>query len=262
MIQALPGGDGPLPFFTDDPDSAVTWGDADALGPEPAPPWLVTGPARAEDLGVLKAGKEAEVSVVRWVAVDEDAQPAECLLAVKRYGSRRRHRAAYAAGRTALGRFTKEAAGGWAELEFALLAHLWSAGVPVPYPVMRNGDDLLMELVGDHATGVAAPRLAAYRPSGRDELECLWQQACGLVLGIAAAGVAHGDLSAYNVLVHQGTLVAIDIPQAVDLIANPDGFDLLHRDCANLAAWFRRKGLADSLADPDVLFAEALGVMG
>jgi RIO kinase 1 len=242
-------------------ETPVTWGDADQLGPEPKPPWLVVDDATSADLGTLKSGKEADVHVVRWIANDPSAQPAECLLAVKRYRRGGRHQAAYREGRTALGRFTREAAGGWAALEHALLAHLWSAGVSVPYPVSRTGDELVMELVGDPETGVAAPRLAAHRPAGGTEVADLWDQARALVVGFTEAGVAHGDLSPYNVLVHQGRLVAIDMPQAVDLVANPTGLSILHRDCTNLASWFRRRGLADEVADPEALFAEAIAVL-
>ena len=239
----------------------VTWGDADQLGPEPRPPWLVVDDAVSVDLGILKSGKEADVHVVRWTATDPAAHPRECLLAVKRYRPGGRHHDAYRQGREALGRFTRLAAGGWAPLEFALLAHLWSAGVNVPYPVSRTGDELVMELIGEPDTGVAAPRLASYRPAGRDEVAGLWRQARDMVLGLTDAGVAHGDLSPYNVLVHRGKLVAIDMPQAVDLVANPDGLAILHRDCVNLAAWFRRRGLGEGEADPEALFADALGVL-
>ncbi len=60
------------------------------------------------------------------------------------------------------------------------------------------------------------------------------------VLGrLADAGYAHGDLSPYNVLVHDGRLVLIDLPQAVDLVGNPQGFAFLRRDCDNICTWFR-----------------------
>jgi len=225
----------------------------------------VVDDAVAVDLGTLKSGKEADVHVVRWTATDPAARPAECLLAVKRYRPASHRSATYRQGREALGRFTRLAAGGWAALEHALLAHLWSAGVSVPYPVSHTADELVMELIGDPASGVAAPRLAAHRPTDRAKVADLWHQAHALVLGFADAGVAHGDLSAYNVLVERkGTeagarLVAIDMPQAVDLVANPLGLEILHRDCVNLVTWFRRKGLTQ--ADPDELFADALAVL-
>ena len=60
------------------------------------------------------------------------------------------------------------------------------------------------------------------------------------VLGrLADAGYTHGDLSPYNVLVHDGRVVLIDLPQAVDLVGNPQGFAFLRRDCENICAWFR-----------------------
>lgn len=266
-MRAFAADHGPDPAVSINPDSydwdaePVTWGDADQRGPDPAPPWLVLDDAVATDVGVLKSGKEADVHVLRWTARDPDAHPRTCLLAAKRYRGNVRHHRDYRAGREALGRFTREAAGGWAALEHALLAHLWSAGVAVPYPVWRRGDEVVMEFVGDHDAGVAAPRLAAHRPSGPDEVAGLWAQARRLVLGIAEAGVAHGDLSAYNLLVHGGRLVAIDVPQAVDLVAHPGGLNVLHRDCVNLVAWFHRRGLSPSVADPEALFAEALAVM-
>jgi RIO kinase 1 len=61
---------------------------------------------------------------------------------------------------------------------------------------------------------------------------------------LARAGLAHGDLSPYNLLVHDGRLVLIDLPQVVDLIANPQGQDFLLRDCRNVCTWFARRGLA------------------
>lgn len=63
----------------------------------------------------------------------------------------------------------------------------------------------------------------------------------------------HGDLSPYNLLVWQGRLVMIDLPQAVDPLAHADGLQLLERDVMNVCTWFERKGVAtgkdDLLAD-------------
>ena len=67
---------------------------------------------------------------------------------------------------------------------------------------------------------------------------------------LAGAGLAHGDLSPYNVLVHDGRLVLIDLPQVVDVVANPQGPAFLARDVANVAGWFRSRGL--DLTDDDV----------
>ena len=70
---------------------------------------------------------------------------------------------------------------------------------------------------------------------------------------MAGAGLVHGDLSPYNLLLADDRLVVIDLPQLVDLVANPQGFDLLHRDCLNVASWFVRRGLA---VDAEELFGD------
>jgi RIO kinase 1 len=104
------------------------------------------------------------------------------------------------------------------------------------------GTEVLEEFIGDHQTQEAAPRLAAVRADGA-ELRDLWDQLVAATSLMARAGFAHGDLSAYNILVHQGRLVLIDLPQIVDVVANPQGRDFLIRDAANVAAWFRSRGL-------------------
>jgi RIO kinase 1 len=129
--------------------------------------------------------------------------------------------------------------------------------VAVPLPIRRTGDRFLLELIGDPQTGEAAPRLVQSRPDPADLLD-LWAQTRRLLEGLVDAGVAHGDFSPYNLLVHDGRVVMIDLPQAVDLLAHPGGLDLLHRDCTNVATWFRRRGLPDDVADPEALFADLL----
>ena len=73
---------------------------------------------------------------------------------------------------------------------------------------------------------------------------------------MARAGVVHGDLSAYNLLTQGERLVIIDLPQIVDLVGNARATDFLLRDCANVCAWFRQKGLAE--ADEQELLAELI----
>ncbi|GEL17817.1 hypothetical protein PA7_16540 [Pseudonocardia asaccharolytica DSM 44247 = NBRC 16224] len=53
----------------------------------------------------------------------------------------------------------------------------------------------------------------------------------------------HGDLSAYNLLVHNARLVLIDLPQVVDVIGNPQGPAFLERDVRRVAEWFAARGL-------------------
>jgi RIO kinase 1 len=140
-------------------------------------------------------------------------------------------------------------AGQWAQAEFNALVQLHSARVPVPYPVQILGTEILLEFIGD-ADGTGAPRLAETRP-GPGELASLWAQLVEAMAALAGAGLAHGDLSPYNLLVHHGRLVMIDLPQVVDIISHPNGHGFLDRDARNVATWFTRAGHRD--ADPEAL---------
>jgi len=140
-------------------------------------------------------------------------------------------------------------AGQWANAEFNALVQLYNARVPVPYPVQILGTEILLEFIGD-ADGTGAPRLAETRPEP-PELASLWSQLVEATATLASVGFAHGDLSPYNLLVHHGRLVVIDLPQVVDVIAHPNGRNFLDRDAKNVATWFARAGHPD--ADPEVL---------
>jgi RIO kinase 1 len=112
----------------------------------------------------------------------------------------------------------------------------------------------MLEFIGD-PDGTAAPRLAQCRPTG-DELADLFEQCCQAMRLLARAGYAHGDLSPYNLLVHRGRLVMIDLPQVVDLVANPQGPDFLRRDCLNVCRWFAGRGL--ETAEFEYLFGDLM----
>jgi RIO kinase 1 len=232
-------------------------------GPKPHPKWLVTDLAAVDyELGVLKTGKEADVFLVRRGVPGTDRS---CLLAAKRYRDathRQFHRdAGYLEGRrvresrvnravASRSDYGKQAiAAQWAYAEFNALVQLHSARVPVPYPVQIVGTEILLEFIGD-ADGTGAPRLAETRP-GPKELASLWDQLVEAMATLAAAGFAHGDLSAYNLLVHHGRLVMIDLPQVVDVIANPNGRGFLERDAKNVGTWFAKAGHPG--ADPEEL---------
>jgi RIO kinase 1 len=222
------------------------------------------------ELGILKTGKEAEVHLVRRAVPDTGP---DSLLAAKRYRApehRLFHRdAGYLEGRrvrrsremramtnrTAFGR--EVIAGQWAAAEFGALSRLWEAGAAVPYPVQLLGTEVMLEFVGE-PDGSAAPRLAQLRPQGR-ELADLWGQLVDVLVVLARAGFAHGDLSAYNILVHRGRLILIDLPQVVDVITNPQGVDFLVRDVRNVAGWFAARGMD---VDTDGLVATLLSDAG
>ncbi|HXP19084.1 MAG TPA: RIO1 family regulatory kinase/ATPase [Streptosporangiaceae bacterium] len=250
-------------------DRWSTWDQSAAgeRGPRPYPDWLVTELAATDtELGIVKTGKEADVFLLRRGVPGAGRS---CLLAAKRYRAaehRMFHRDSdYLAGRrvresrdnramasrTAVGR--QMIATQWANAEFAALCQLYQAGVPVPYPVQLLGTEILLEFIGT-TDGTAAPRLADVRPRGA-ELAALWDQLVRALLALAARGLAHGDMSAYNLLVHQDRLIMIDLPQVVDVIANPRGAEFLDRDAANVARWFSARGLSCAAPAPDDLAA-------
>jgi RIO kinase 1 len=247
-----------------------TWSSVEPLcrGPEPRPDWLVTSQGAVDtDLGVLKTGKEADVNLL------ERADPLEpergVVMAAKRYRGQE-HRsfqrsAVYTEGRrirnsrdtralakkTAHGRAI--AAGQWAWAEWESLVRLWSYGVPVPYPVQIDGTELLMEWITT-PEGETAPRLAQTRPEP-GLLREYFEQLREAVATMAQRGLVHGDLSPYNILATGERLVIIDLPQVVDLVANPSGPDFLLRDLTNVCTWFRSRGLE---VDEHDVFADLL----
>jgi RIO kinase 1 len=255
------------PDLPDTGDRWSTW-DGALHGPHPRPDWVRTEYGAVDtELGMLKTGKEADVFLVRRAVPDTDKIS---MIAAKRYrdGDHRLfHRdAGYLEGRrvrrsremramTNRTAFGKELiAGQWAAAEFGALSRLWQVGqqggtISVPYPVQLIGTELMLEFIGDWETGEAAPRLAQVRPD-RDGLEDLWRQMTEALSVLARTQIAHGDLSPYNTLVHEGRLVIIDMPQIVDLIANPQGAEFLARDVRNVAGWFTSRGLQ---VDPDAL---------
>jgi RIO kinase 1 len=254
------------PALSEDPDLPETgdrWSTWDGAlhGPQPRPDWVRTEYGAVDtELGMLKTGKEADVFLVRRAIPDTDQIS---MLAAKRYrdGDHKLfHRdAGYLEGRrvrrsremramTNRTSFGKELISGqWAAAEFGALSHLWQLGqesglVRVPYPVQLSGTELLLEFIGDWQTGEAAPRLAQVRADTAD-LEDLWQQMVDALSVLARAQLAHGDLSPYNTMVHEGRLVLIDLPQIVDVIANPQGAEFIARDVRNVANWFTARGL-------------------
>jgi len=260
-----------LEVIEDTPDEGSRWSTWDQStptekGPRPYPDWLVTELAAVDtELGILKTGKEADVYLIERGVPGTDRR---CILAAKRYRTsdhRMFHRdAGYLEGRrvreTRTNRamanrtdFGKEViAGQWAAAEFGALCQLYEAGVPVPYPVQILGTELLLEFIGSADGSEAAPRLAQLRRDTAD-LPDLWRQLVEALSTMARAGLAHGDLSAYNLLVHDGRLVVIDLPQIVDVIANPQGREYLTRDAHNVATWFTNQGVTE--ADGDALAA-------
>lgn len=245
-----------------------------------APTWLTDGltPVVDEVLGLLKTGKEAEVFIVERRTVDGEQR---ALLAHKRYRptkvgkgeiealgfSRARsftNDTVYHEGRRfrrsreqrAVERMTdygkRVLADRWPGQELDTLERAYAAGATVPYPVEFTGDGMLMQLIGDDLG--AAPRLVNARLSAA-EVAAAYEQLLDELALLTRAGLVHADLSPFNVLWWDGRLWIIDFPQAVDLVNNPHGFDLLHHDVTTMCTWFARQGVA---TDPEEVFAGLL----
>ncbi len=126
----------------------------------------------------------------------------------------------------------------WQNAEVDALYRLAAAGVRVPQPYNFIDGVLLMELVTDEH-GAAAPRLNDLELSSEQALEyhgLLIKE----VVRMLCAGLVHGDLSEFNILIDTQGPVIIDLPQAVDAAANNNAARMLARDINNLAAYFGR----------------------
>ena len=242
------------------------------------PPWLVVERDAETDLGVLRSGKEAQINIIERTGTDGRS----CLLARKRYlprnvtakgelealGVQRAstfHRdVEYREGRQFRKTRDRRAVermstygkrllqDRWTGHECEVMTTLHDAGCRVPFPIGFADDHFDMEYLGDRDG--AAPQLARARLT-TTEVRRAWSHLLDGLRIMTAAGWAHGDLSAYNLLWWEEALWFIDFPQAVDIAANPGGLDFLHRDVRNACAWFARRGVTE---DPEEVFADLL----
>jgi RIO kinase 1 len=200
-----------------------------------------------EVIGQLMSGKEATVYVVRCgeeircAKVYKDANQRSFRQSVKYTEGRkvknsRRARAMEKGSR--YGR--KEQEDAWQNAEVDALRRLAAAGVRVPQPYNFLDGVLLMEMVADH-DGNAAPRLNDLTftdGQAREHHRTLIMQ----VVRMLCAGIVHGDLSEYNVLMGRDGPVIIDLPQAVDAAGNNSAGSMLERDVDNLTRYFGQFG--------------------
>jgi len=196
-----------------------------------------------EVLRQLMSGKEATVYVVRCgdevrcAKVYKEANKRSFRQSVDYTEGRRvknsRQGRAMAKG-SKFGRESQEAA--WQSAEVDALYQLANAGVSVPEPYNFYEGVLLMELVVD-ADGHAAPRLndiSLTAEQARLHHQGLIQE----VVRMLCAGIVHGDLSEFNILMSERGPVIIDLPQAVDAAANNNAHEMLERDVNNLKDYF------------------------
>ncbi len=193
----------------------------------------------------LKSGKEASVFIV--VADDH-----ECAAKVyKRLEARNfRQRQDYVEGRQSGdsreqramdrgSRFGKrKAEEAWQQSEATAMRRLHAAGVHIPRPLASHDGVLLMDLVLD-ARGEPAPQIAAWRWD-RAQAVRLHSEIMHQVAAMLRSGLVHADLSEFNILAAASGPIIIDLPQAVDAVANNNAKRLLIRDVANVTRFFAR----------------------
>ena len=193
----------------------------------------------------LMSGKEAMVYVVRCGAesrcakVYKEADKRSFRQAVDYTENRKtknsRQARAIAKG-TRFGREAQEKA--WQSAEVGALFRLAAAGVRVPHPYNFHAGVLLMELVTDDE-GNAAPRLNDVKLTPEIAID-LHRRLIREVVRMLSAGVVHGDLSEFNILLGADGPVIIDLPQAVDAAGNNHAPRMLVRDVDNLRRFFGR----------------------
>jgi len=198
-----------------------------------------------EVLMQLMSGKEAQVYIVRCgddtrcAKVFKEAKQRSFKQAVQYQEGRKERnsrRARAMAKKTRYGQKEQEQA--WLTAEVDALYRLAAAEVRVPKPYGFVDGVLLMEMITD-AEGDVAPRL--------DDVTLTEEQALRYhakviqdVVRMLCAGLIHGDLSEFNVLVDADGPVIIDLPQAVDAAGNNSAAAMLERDVNNMRAYFGR----------------------
>lgn len=191
----------------------------------------------------LKSGKEADVYTVlcgddiRCAKVYKEATQRSFKQAVHYQEGRKvrntRNTRAMQKG-SKFGRKQQEES--WQTAEVDALFRLANAGVRVPQPYMCLDGVLLMELVTD-VDGAVAPRLSDViltSESAQADFEIMLRN----IVRMLCAGIVHGDLSEFNVLLDANGPVIIDLPQAVDAAANNHAESMFERDVNNITAYY------------------------
>jgi RIO kinase 1 len=198
-----------------------------------------------EVIAQLMSGKEAQVYVVRCgddlrcAKVFKEARQRSFKQAVQYQEGRKMRNSRRARAMSKKTRYgQKEQEQAWLNAEVDALYRLASAGVRVPQPYGFVDGVLLMELVADDE-GYAAPRLDDVTLSP-EQARDYHGQVMADVVRMLCAGLVHGDLSEFNVLVDRHGPVIIDLPQAVDAAGNNNAAMMLERDVDNMRSYFGR----------------------
>ena len=129
----------------------------------------------------------------------------------------------------------------WVGEEFRQMKYLHKENIPVPRPVAVSGLAIAMEFIGTD-DGDPAPRISDLSLT-KAEAEDAFSQSLEILSSIHALGKVHGDFSAFNLLLHNDRVTAIDFPQMIDARSNNESASLLRRDIASLCKSFRKFGL-------------------
>lgn len=196
-----------------------------------------------EVVAQLKSGKEATVylvrcgGVLRCAKVYKDAHHRSFKQASTYREGRKVRNTRDARAMEKGSRFGKqELEEAWQNAEVSALYRLADAGVRVPTPHGCFDGVLLMDMVSD-GHGRPAPRLSEVSFTPEEAVAC-HHQLVHEVVRMLCAGLVHGDLSEYNILIDPKGPVIIDLPQAVDAAGNNHAFTMLERDVQNLADYF------------------------
>ena len=134
----------------------------------------------------------------------------------------------------------------WAEKEMRNLRRLHAAGINCPQPLLLRSHVLVMELIGDQKSGWAAPRLKDAEFDD-DRAKILYLDMVKIMRRMYhQCRLVHADLSEYNILYHNDSLVIIDVSQSVEH-DHPHALEFLRKDCLNVHDFFKRRG-ADVLS--------------
>ncbi len=128
----------------------------------------------------------------------------------------------------------------WLMHEYVAMERLYQAGAAVPQTISASENAILMGYYGDEVRG--APTLNEVSLDS-DEAVPLFQEAWRNIELMLAHDIIHGDLSAYNILYWQGSIVVIDFPQVIESSRNDEAYAILGRDVQRVCDYFKRQGV-------------------
>jgi RIO kinase 1 len=138
----------------------------------------------------------------------------------------------------------------WIEHEYQALQALHAAGADVPAPLERGHNAILMAYVG--GDDLPAPTLNEIDLEPGEALR-LYQRVLHNIDLMLAAGLVHGDLSAYNILYWEGETTLIDFPQVIDPHVNRNAYSIFERDVKRVCEYFASQGIR---TDPERIAAD------